>query len=273
MELHRVISDIQRYPGSLPHLSIGIMSNGEARIGAVEQEANSRIEALRIEMSRSLHDHKKRTDDLVDDLATRVAHLEACLSHRRVSHQLLHVRMGLSFSISVAFLLPQISLPWRRVSDSTIFTFSGCHAAPVEKASTAQSQASCLTADDIYRRARLFVDDRPKPEPKFFHPPGQGPLFHQGERLLRTLAAHAPTATSAVRSMFGQSAGASGTPAAAPTSIPPTIPEACVPGRGAGPTAQCDRGAFERLFAPDPRPIPTFPGFPCVSDLATPELF
>ena len=34
-------------------------------------------------MSRSLHDHQWRTDDLVDDLATRVAHLEACFSHRR----------------------------------------------------------------------------------------------------------------------------------------------------------------------------------------------
>ena len=42
-----------------------------------------RGEVIRTEMSRSLHDHKKRTDDLVDDLAMRVSHLEACFSHRR----------------------------------------------------------------------------------------------------------------------------------------------------------------------------------------------
>ena len=39
-----------------------------------------------------------------------------------------------------------------------------CHAAPVEKASTAQSQTSSLTADDVYRRARLLIDDRSKGE-------------------------------------------------------------------------------------------------------------
>ena len=47
------------------------------RIGAVEQNATHRIEVIRTEMSRALHDHKERTDRLIDQLTARVAHLEA----------------------------------------------------------------------------------------------------------------------------------------------------------------------------------------------------
>ena len=47
--------------------------------------SRTRVETIRIEMTRSLHDHKKRTDDLVDDLAARAAQLETCLSHCRDS--------------------------------------------------------------------------------------------------------------------------------------------------------------------------------------------
>ena len=151
------------------------MSQWEARIGAIEQNATSRIEAIRIEMSRSLHHHKI---DLVDDLATRVASLEACFSHcrdtteRAIEEMSREVRsykserstpslpMGSNFSVSAnltgmfqdltVFLLPQDRC-FLEARASSIPRASllgpiehgsprGGHAAPVEKASTVRGE-------------------------------------------------------------------------------------------------------------------------------------
>ena len=67
---------IKRSPDALTQMNINI-SNAEVRIGAVEQNATHRIEVIRTEMSRALHDHKERTDRIIDQLTARVAQLEA----------------------------------------------------------------------------------------------------------------------------------------------------------------------------------------------------
>ena len=67
---------IKRCPDALQQIQLNI-SNAEARIGAVEQNATHRIEVIRTEMSRALFDHKERTDRLIDQLTARVAQLES----------------------------------------------------------------------------------------------------------------------------------------------------------------------------------------------------
>eukprot|EP00439_Symbiodinium_sp_Y106_P007713 s1553_g1.t1 len=64
------------------HLGI---SNAEARIGAVEQTATHRIEVIRTDMSRAHHDHKERTDRLIDQLTARAPHLEAGRAYKTAS--------------------------------------------------------------------------------------------------------------------------------------------------------------------------------------------
>ena len=76
-KLHRMISQLQRFPDSLQHIYLG-MPDWEARISTVEQNANNRIEAIRFELCRSLHDHKTKTDAFIDDLAARVRPSRNC---------------------------------------------------------------------------------------------------------------------------------------------------------------------------------------------------
>ena len=68
LQLQETIRAIKRYPDALQQVHLGI-SNAEARIGIVEQTATHRIEVIRAEMSWALHDHKERTDRLIDQLS------------------------------------------------------------------------------------------------------------------------------------------------------------------------------------------------------------
>eukprot|EP00439_Symbiodinium_sp_Y106_P082758 s519_g22.t1 len=71
LQLQETIRAIKRYPDALQQVHLGI-SNAEARIGTVEQTATHRIEVIRAEMSWALHDHKERTDRLIDQLSPEV---------------------------------------------------------------------------------------------------------------------------------------------------------------------------------------------------------
>ena len=71
VQLQETISTIKRYPDALREISIKI-SNAGAHIGTVQQTATNRIEVIRTEMSRALHEHKERTDRLIADLTARV---------------------------------------------------------------------------------------------------------------------------------------------------------------------------------------------------------
>ena len=107
---------IKRSPDALTQMNINI-SNAEVRIGAVEQNATHRIEVIRTEMSRALHDHKERTDRIIDQLTARVAQLEA-------GHDLTDPRrfgmIGRNSSISVTLRCP----PARRSAASARIAFS-----------------------------------------------------------------------------------------------------------------------------------------------------
>ena len=70
------------------------------------------------------------------------------------------------------------------------------------------------TLEDVYRRARLFVDDRPKgkridpdrlSEPKFLHPQSPGSTISRVDLLVepKITRAHAPSAASADQLTFG----------------------------------------------------------------------
>ncbi|CAE6971381.1 unnamed protein product, partial [Symbiodinium sp. CCMP2592] len=58
MQLAETIRHIKHYPDALQQIQINI-SNAEARIATVEQNATHRIEVIRTEMSRALYDHKE----------------------------------------------------------------------------------------------------------------------------------------------------------------------------------------------------------------------
>ena len=138
---------------------------------------------IRTEMSWSLHDHKQRTDFLIDQLTSRVAHLEAGRAQQTASGRSTpskHDRAQF-FDISdhdtdvprPADLLPVPGSLFPGGHGSAIPRMSllgpidhgsppGC-AAPAEKASTVQSQSSCQNLEEILKRARLRVDsDKPE---------------------------------------------------------------------------------------------------------------
>ncbi|CAE7248571.1 JNK [Symbiodinium sp. CCMP2592] len=82
MQLAETICHIKQYPDALQQIQI-IISNAEARVAAVEQNATHRIEVIRSEMSRALYDHKESNRALIDQLTARVQYLESA-----------HVRRG-----------------------------------------------------------------------------------------------------------------------------------------------------------------------------------
>eukprot|EP00439_Symbiodinium_sp_Y106_P083105 s519_g22.t3 len=90
LQLQETIRAIKRYPDALQQVHLGI-SNAEARIGTVEQTATHRIEVIRAEMSWALHDHKERTDRLIDQLSPEQdrAQFFDISDHRRRSPPLL----------------------------------------------------------------------------------------------------------------------------------------------------------------------------------------
>ena len=135
--------------------------------GAVEQTATNRIEVIRTEISRALHDHKERTDRLIEQLTARVAHLEALRGRNELNffdisdHDAdisrpadLPPVPGSLFPGRSGSTIPRSSL----VGPIDHGSPSGCNAAPAEKASTVPSQTSCQNLDEILRRARHRVD-------------------------------------------------------------------------------------------------------------------
>ncbi|CAE7201943.1 GABBR2 [Symbiodinium sp. CCMP2592] len=75
MQLAETIRHIKQYPDALRQIQINI-SNAEARVAAVEQNATHRIEVIRSEMSRALYDHKESNRAHIDQLTARIQHLE-----------------------------------------------------------------------------------------------------------------------------------------------------------------------------------------------------
>ena len=129
-------------------------------------------------MSRALHEHKERTDRLIADLTARVVQLEAGHAHKTASDHstLLRPERAQFFDISdhdvdvprPTDLPPATGSFFSGRQPSVIPRSSllgpidhgsppGCNAAPAEKASTAQSQTSSQTLDEILRRAKLRV--------------------------------------------------------------------------------------------------------------------
>ncbi|CAE7510989.1 JNK, partial [Symbiodinium sp. CCMP2592] len=75
MQLAETIRHIKQYPDALRQIQINI-SNAEARVAAVEQNATHRIEVIRSEMSPALYDHKESNRAHIDQLTARIQHLE-----------------------------------------------------------------------------------------------------------------------------------------------------------------------------------------------------
>ena len=175
VQLQETIRRIKRYPDALREISIKI-SNAEAHIGTVQQTATNRIEVIRTEMSRALHEHKERIDRLIADLTARVMQLEAGHAHKTASDHSTPSRperaqffdisdhdvdiprptdlppaTGSFFSGRQPSVIPRSSL----LGPIDHGSMPGCNAAPAEKASTAQSQTSSQTLDEILRRAKL----------------------------------------------------------------------------------------------------------------------
>ena len=132
----------------------------------------------------------------------------------------------------------------------------GCHAAPAEKASAVQSQTSNLTADDIFRRSKLLVDDGQKnhpenpdrmPQPRFYHASGYGTSASSGRAVDPKIPVpNAHVSASSVKLNSGMTSGSSPAP-----NVNPAV-EQSVP----------DKRPVEesrRSFAPQPRLAPTFP--------------
>ncbi|CAE7211779.1 unnamed protein product [Symbiodinium sp. CCMP2592] len=154
MQLAETIRHIKQYPDALQQIQINI-SNAEACIAAVEQNATHRIE----ESNRVLIDH----------LATRILHLEDAHVRRAERTQFFDISdhdgdiqrpadlppvPGALFPGGHSTAIPRSSLLGPVDHGST----PGCNAAPAEKASTVQSQTSCPNLDEILRRAQQRME-------------------------------------------------------------------------------------------------------------------
>ncbi|CAE7345631.1 unnamed protein product [Symbiodinium sp. CCMP2592] len=177
MQLAETIRHIKQYPDALRQIQINI-SNAEARIATVEQNATHRIEVIRTEMSRALYDHKESNRVLIDQLTARVQHLESSHVRRGGSDMSTPSRPERTqfFDISdhdgdiprPADLPPVPGAlfpggPTTAIPRSSLLgpidhgSPPGCNAAPAEKASTVHSQTSGINLDDILRRAQQRV--------------------------------------------------------------------------------------------------------------------
>ncbi|CAE7040332.1 JNK [Symbiodinium sp. CCMP2592] len=184
MQLAETIRHIKQYPDALRQIQINI-SNAEAHIATVEQNATHRIEVIRTEMSRALYDHKESNRVLIDQLTARIQHLESSHVRRGGSDMSTPSRPERTqfFDISdhdgdiprPADLPPVPGAlfpggPTTAIPRSSLLgpidhgSPPGCNAAPAEKASTVHSQTSGINLDDILRRAqqRVAVDHPPE---------------------------------------------------------------------------------------------------------------
>ncbi|CAE6956816.1 JNK [Symbiodinium sp. CCMP2592] len=179
MQLADTIRHIKHYPDALQQIQINI-SNAEARIAAVEQNATHRIEVIRSEMSRALYDHKESNRVLIDQLTARIQHLESAQFRRGGSDMSTPSRPERAqfFDISdhdgdisrPADLppVPGALFPGGQTTATPRSSLlgpidhgspPGCNAAPAEKASTVHSQTSGINLDEILRRAQQRVAD------------------------------------------------------------------------------------------------------------------
>ncbi|CAE7242242.1 JNK [Symbiodinium sp. CCMP2592] len=179
MQLAETIRHIKQYPDALRQIQINI-SNAEARVAAVEQNATHRIEVIRSEMSRALYDHKESNRAHIDQLTARIQHLENAHVRRGGSDRSTPSRPERTqfFDISdhggdiprPADLPPVPGAlfpggPTTAIPRSSLLgpidhgSPPGCNAAPAEKASTVHSQTSGINLDEILRRAQQRVAD------------------------------------------------------------------------------------------------------------------
>ena len=179
VQLQETIRTTKRYPDALRYArSPSRFLTPRHTLVRIQQTATNRIEVIRTEMSRALHEHKERTDRLIADLTARVVQLEAGHAHKTASDHstLLRPERAQFFDISdhdvdvprPTDLPPATGSFFSGRQPSVIPRSSllgpidhgsppGCNAAPAEKASTAQSQTSSQTLDEILRRAKLRV--------------------------------------------------------------------------------------------------------------------
>ncbi|CAE7251308.1 JNK [Symbiodinium sp. CCMP2592] len=81
MQLADTIRHLKHYPDAIQQIQINI-SNAEARIADLEQNASHRVEVIRSEMSRALYDHKESNRVFIDQLTARIQHLEGVHARR-----------------------------------------------------------------------------------------------------------------------------------------------------------------------------------------------
>ncbi|CAE7517087.1 GABBR2 [Symbiodinium sp. CCMP2592] len=264
MQLAETIRHIKQYPDALRQIQINI-SNAEARVAAVEQNATHRIEVIRSEMSRALYDHKESNRAHIDQLTARIQHLENAHVRRGGSDRSTpsHPERTQFFDISdhggdiprPADLPPVPGAlfpggPTTAIPRSSLLgpidhgSPPGCNAAPAEKASTVHSQTSGINLDEILRRAQQRVADEQPAESRGQNNPVE-PLRHNFGQTSACFSGRSPN--QAVPSANAAGATSGQTPSLRPFQVDDA------------PRTDIQHVPEARSFAPEPRSSPTFP--------------
>ncbi|CAE7774112.1 GABBR2 [Symbiodinium sp. CCMP2592] len=264
MQLAETIRHIKQYPDALRQIQINI-SNAEARVAAVEQNATHRIEVIRSEMSRALYDHKESNRAHIDQLTARIQHLENAHVRRGGSDRSTPSRPERTqfFDISdhggdiprPADLPPVPGAlfpggPTTAIPRSSLLgpidhgSPPGCNAAPAEKASKVHSQTSGINLDEILRRAQQRVADEQPAESRGQNNPVE-PIRHDFGQTSACFSGRSPN--QAVPSANAAGATSGQTPSLRPFQVDDA------------PRADIRHVPEARSFAPEPRSSPTFP--------------
>ncbi|CAE7715784.1 unnamed protein product [Symbiodinium sp. CCMP2592] len=264
MQLAETIRHIKQYPDALRQIQINI-SNAEARVAAVEQNATHRIEVIRSEMSRALYDHKESNRAHIDQLTARIQHLENAHVRRGGSDRSTPSRPERTqfFDISdhggdiprPADLPPVPGAlfpggPTTAIPRSSLLgpidhgSPPGCNAAPAEKASTVHSQTSGINLDEILRRAQQRVADEQPAEGRGQNNPVE-PVRHNFGQTSACFSGRSPNQAVPSANAAGATSGQ------APSLRPYQVDDA--------PRADIRHVPEARSFAPEPRSSPTFP--------------
>ncbi|CAE7248026.1 GABBR2 [Symbiodinium sp. CCMP2592] len=266
MQLAETIRHIKHYPDALQQIQINI-SNAEARIATVEQNATHRIEVIRTEMSRALYDHKESNRVLIDQLTARIQHLESSHVRRGGSDMSTPSRPERTqfFDISdhdgdiprPADLPPVPGAlfpggPTTAIPRSSLLgpidhgSPPGCNAAPAEKASTVHSQTSGINLDDILRRAQQRVADDHPPESRGQNNPVE-PVRQNYGQTSASFSGRSPIPTVPSTNAAGTTSGQ------APSVRPFPVDDDLAIRSGVRYDPETQR------FAPEPKRSPTFP--------------
>ncbi|CAE7541330.1 unnamed protein product [Symbiodinium sp. CCMP2592] len=264
MQLAETIRHIKQYPDALRQIQINI-SNAEARVAAVEQNATHRIEVIRSEMSRALYDHKESNRAHIDQLTARIQHLENAHVRRGGSDRSTPSRPERTqfFDISdhggdiprPADLPPVPGAlfpggPTTAIPRSSLLgpidhgSPPGCNAAPAEKASTVHSQTSGINLDEILRRAQQRVADEQPAESRGQNNPVE-PVRHNFGQTSACFSGRSPNQAVPSANAAGATSGQ------APSLRPYQVDDAL--------RADIRHVPEARSFAPEPRSSPTFP--------------